>query len=303
MKNLITNALKHATKDRLAIVTTPTVYFSDLEGLINHHFPNRNFNSQSYTEVMPFPGDFEAAKNTYFATLAEKRKAKEEELNAAAEIESQKRRNDILGLRRWRRGETECYIVSSYKWVNDDSLNWSHEDYDHKVLFELDEANKYFDEVFKENEGFNEPGYRFYIEITKMEDYKNGKNVEIPVADRLNVTSIEDIYKTYMQHSHTGGVRMENIDSELPEDTVIVTTRGEHKTHACWAAPHMRTSELRVDRDSDYREKDTVYRLSELNASDDWELLTYIIEKCDLTRKDCEPYLSESDLDELFDEE
>jgi hypothetical protein len=302
MKKLTTSALKHATKDRLAIVTTPTVYFSDLKGLINHHFPNKQFNSQSYTEVVPFPGDFEVAKNAYFSKLEEKRNAKEAERKAAAEAEYQKRRDDILGLRRWRNGETECYVVASYKWVTSDDLNWDKEDYDHKVFFDLDKANEYFDEVYKENEDFCEPGYRFYIELTQMQDCEKGETVDIPLSDRLKITSVDDICETYMQHSFAGGMRRESIEQELPEDAVIVTYRKGEWTYIQLAAPNTWTGDLHVDR-GEYHEKDMVYRLSELNTHNDYHLLTNIIEELDLTRKDCEPYLSESDLDELFDED
>jgi hypothetical protein len=303
MEKTNVNALKHATKDRLAVVTTPTVYFSNLEGVIERHFPNSRFNTTYYTEIVPFPADFEIAKKNYFDALREKRKEEEAKHKVIDEALYQKRRDEVLNLRKWRRGELECYAVTSYKWVTAD-LNWDKEDLDYKLFFSLDDANKAFDEVYKENEDFDELGYRFYVELTKIQssDHKGGI-IDVPLAERLKITSVEDIYKTYAQHSNMGGIRMESIEQELPEDAIVVTE--DYKGNLIYIRrPELgeQTGDLPADKDSMFSDKTTVYWLSELNVIENEELLEFIIAKLELTRDDLKEYLSEYELNLMFED-
>jgi hypothetical protein len=85
------NALKHATKDRLAVLTPQSVFFSNLEGVIERHFPNSRFNTQYYTEIVPFPGDFEVAKKLYFDNLhsLQEHKKAEQKLKEEAQFKDE----------------------------------------------------------------------------------------------------------------------------------------------------------------------------------------------------------------------
>ena len=86
-KRIRQTALKHEGKNKLAVVTPETVYFSDIKGEIYHHFPNARFNTAPYSEIVEFPGDFEAAKAAYFKERAAQKAAKEADVKAAAEAE------------------------------------------------------------------------------------------------------------------------------------------------------------------------------------------------------------------------
>jgi hypothetical protein len=296
------NALKHATKDRLAVLTPQSVFFSNLEGVIERHFPNSRFNTQYYTEMEPFPGDFEAAKKLYFDSLRSLQEHKKAEQKIKEEAQYAQRRNDVLNLWRWRKGELECYVVTSYKWVTNNFLNWDREDYEYKVFFSPNEAKEAFDGLVKENIGFDELGYNFYVELTKIQttDRKGGV-IDIPLDERLEITSIEEIYEEYMQHSDVGGIESIAIDSELPEDAVIVTTFNGNRTFVRRANFGERTGDILVRASS--LDQDAVYRLSELSPDDDYHTWRFIIDKLDLTRKDCAEYLDKERLDMLFDEE
>jgi hypothetical protein len=292
-------ALKHQSKERLAILTTPTVYFSDLEGNIFHHFPNKKFNAKPYSEIVAFPGDFESAKHRYFSELEAKRMAA---AKSASEAAYQARREKVLTLWRWRHGELECYVVSSFKWATDDELNWDREEYEYEVFFDVEEAMVYFDEVVEENKDFCEAGYRFFVQLTKINTTdRGGRIIDIPASERLGITSVDDIYEEFMPCSEEGNVRTEAIDFVIPDDGVVVTSyRGEWR-YASWAARRS-YGDLSVDR-GDFHYSDDVYFLSELSPVRDYELLQFIIDKMDLTREDLTEYMDGEELAMLFEEE
>jgi hypothetical protein len=294
-------ALKHQHKPQLAVLTTPTIYLSTTDGEIFNHFPNRNFNAAPYSEVVEFPCDFEDAKSAYFSKVEEKKRAKEAERKATAEAAYQERRRDVLNLWRWRHGEAECYAVASFKWVMVDGLNWEQEDHAYKLFFNIEEANAYFDEVLEDNKDFCEPGYGFYVQITELtKTDKVGRCINIPVSDRLQITSIDDIYEEYISYSNVGGFRSEVIDNLLPDDAVIVTSRRGEWHHANFPELNMSYGDLYVDR-GEHHYSDEVYRLSELSPSRDYDLLQFIISELNLSREDLTRYMDEKELDMLFD--
>ncbi|MDR1561118.1 MAG: hypothetical protein LBS23_02055 [Holosporaceae bacterium] len=308
----VQKALKHDTKERLAVVTTHTVFFSTLQGLINRHFPSKNFNAEHYRETVDFPGDFEAAKKAYFDLSEderrslcyperEERRIKEEQRKAAA---TEQERIDELNLEQWKLGKKECYVVSHYEDIHDPYYSSEPEDYEYSLFFDLSEAEEAYNDILKENEDYARPGYMFIVELTHLQTSDKGKCINIPIEERQNITSIEDIYEEYLQHSDVGGLDRDAIDSEIPEKSIIITYKNDKMIYATWAVPHERTCDLKADTDNSYKSYDVVYSLKEcLDWFNNEKLCNFVIAKVPLTREDCAEYMDERTLDIVFGEE
>jgi hypothetical protein len=298
-------ALRHEGKNKLAVVTPATVYFSNMSGVIYHHFPNARFNTAPYSEIVEFPGDFEAAKAAYFEERAAKKAAKEAAIKAAAEAEYKARRDAVLNLWKWRHGELECYAVDHYKWVTDDSLHYGAEDEEHALFFSLEEATKYADKVAEENKDFAEPGYRFNVAITHVQKCELGQPVDIPVAERLSITTTEGIYEEYMQHSHLGGVRHATFEQEIAEGCVVATYEGKEGglVSVRWPSYHECTGDLAPDMDSRFCRFDKVINLSELDYSNDYHLIKAIRELLPLAKEEAQKYFDQEMVEVMFDDD
>jgi hypothetical protein len=304
MKNKV-KALKHNSQQKLAVVNADFVYFSKIDGEIFKHFRNERFDAQHFCEVVDFPVDFNVALEKYKKSQITRQQQKELEKKMGEEAQYKRRKEDILNLWRWRHGEVECYVVTSYKWVVDDYLNWDMEEFDYNLFFDIDRAKEAFGKTVDENKDFGELGYRFYVELTKIQTTdKAGKNIDVPVSERLQATTVDGIYEEFFQHSDAGGLEREVIEQPLPEDAVIVTFDhdGGYK-YARLPKPGECTGDLMADRDQKFHDSEEVYQLSELNVSDNESLLMYIIGKLDLNRKDLQQYFDNKMLDILFEEE
>jgi hypothetical protein len=303
-QQLGTRALKHTGKPQLAVLTENTIFLSDLAGRIFKHFPNKNFNATPYGTV-EFPGDFEAAKAAYFAERAERKAAEAAAREALREAERKKELEAEKNFKSWQRGEKECYVVTSYKWIADDSYNFGKEDYEEDFFYSIEDATAHFDEIVEENKDFCEPGYRFFVEITHLQTYEVGKIdcIDIPVDEREKFESIEGACEEYMQHSDRGGIKEASIDQKIPEDAIVVTSRGGEYIYAHWARFNSYTSDLKPDVDRSPQEIDTVYLLEDLNIHEDYHLLMFLKEELPLTKEKCEGKLDGYSMEWLFEEE
>jgi NADH:ubiquinone oxidoreductase subunit C len=202
----------------------------------------------------------------------------------------------------WKNGKTECFAVTSYKWVTDDSLNWDREEYEYEVFFNVEEANVLFDEIVEENKDFCEAGYRFFVQITKINTTdREGRIIDIPVSERETISSEDELFEEFMPCSEEGNVRTEVIDTVIPDDGVVVTSYMGVWRSASWA---LRRSygDLYPDR-GEYHHSDDVYFLSELSPSrEDYDLLQFIIEQLEMTRDEMSVYMDEEELDMLYGE-
>ena len=135
-----------------------------------------------FSQVESLPFDTKKAISIYHERQGAERARREEKAKLAAAAAYEERKNDILNLRKWRRGEVEAYIVNTYIRYNNDR-NYSDFGHESELIFGEDAAREYYDSV-KEETAPDENEQYFVTELlTAKRD-----------EDALQITSIEDLY-------------------------------------------------------------------------------------------------------------
>lgn len=188
--------LQHTTQSITAIVAEKTVYLVS-NGKIYKQFGRSTFNAKPFVETPETSTEvFEAMKDEFEVLQAEKKQAAADYLKAQALVAYEARRNGILNLRAWRKGETEAFLVVTYVESAQDGYNGNPSQYTRELVFGEGAARARFNELKgSEIPDFEQGGYGnfgnqnncyFVAEILK---YYNG----ITIEKRMQITSCDEL--------------------------------------------------------------------------------------------------------------
>jgi hypothetical protein len=213
-QNVKFSALKNARKNLIAVCSATTTYLTNATtGEIYKQFTGTYLDS-NFSEKVEVPATF-AAKKVVF-DFKEKNKSTIKKLDACIEriSKSMERRDFLISLWKWRRGEIEAYRVCTY----DDYA--AHTEYSTTINDEFGDlifGEQPAFEVFKKTIGSWDPEIdgemNSVIGVVELYQY------EIDLDDRLNYLS-EDDFSTNM-YDFEKPVEMEVFGKKIPDDAII----------------------------------------------------------------------------------
>lgn len=220
--------LKHKTKSIFAIISETTVYIILNEKIVKH-FPLEHLKQKDYIETDSFLIDFVQAKKDYDIHNIEKEKEKKlkKELEAKALYET--RKENILNIKKWRRGEIKAYKIFTCN-VPVETFNKNPSYYGEytPIIFEIDKKNilNQFKHTINSWKPECEDSYNNVIGQVSLFEYN------IPIEDRKQITSIEELERLQIDWDP---IQEEFFSQDLPKDCIIVNMtefRGEfHKKY------------------------------------------------------------------------
>ena len=216
--------LKSTSQNLLATIDGKAVFMSNLQGEIYKQFPVEHFKNESFTEEVPFPGDFIKSKEIFNARNAEKRAAKEAAQAASRKLleerwkkerEERKERVELLWKIRkevFGKGLCKVYLVMAEKYsINNDE---SPELLSLDVFIDIQSARKRYESLFR-----TEPEFGYKIHLYLSED----------VLDKeiLNETSYDGLMKLVKDNGKyingDRGYKVIEYNYESIEGAILVT--------------------------------------------------------------------------------